>query len=139
MRGFVLGCLVAQALGLLLIAVLETRVGIWLGAGLFGITIGNLLMMHPLLLADAFDVRHFPRLFALSQSFTTIGVAGGPLLLGALHDAVGYPTAFITAAVMSLLALVCLAGSGVAPRDDESGNDDDEPYDRSHPDGLTEH
>ena len=67
---------------------------------LLGITVGNILMLQPLLIAERFGVRDYPRLFSRSQFVSTIGVAGGPLLLGVLHDrAGGYATSYVVAAV----------------------------------------
>ena len=60
-------------------------------AAFFGITIGNLLMLQPLLIAEAFGVRDYARIYSRSQFVSTLGVAFGPLLLGVVHDAVdGY-------------------------------------------------
>jgi len=56
---------------------------------LFGASIGNVLMLQPLLIAERFGVREYPRLFSRSQFIGTFGVAGGPLLLGWLHDVYG--------------------------------------------------
>ena len=51
-----------------------------LGVALFfGATVGNLLMLQPLLLAEAFGVREYPRIY-LSQLLSTLGVAPGPAL-----------------------------------------------------------
>ena len=123
MRSFIVGNLVGQTVGLLVIALAESRGTLWFGAGLFGISIGNLLMLHPLLLAQAYSVRHFPRLYALSQSFTTLGLASGPLLLGYIRDSASYTAAFLIAASGSVLAMLVLLASGPAPRDDQSADD----------------
>ena len=123
MRSFIVGNLVGQTAGLLVIALAESRGTLWLGAGLFGVSIGNLLMLHPLLLAQAYNVRHFPRLYALSQSFTTLGLASGPLLLGYIRDSASYTAAFLIAASGSVLAMLVLLSSGPAPRDDQSTDD----------------
>lgn len=123
LKGFVVANLLGQMLGLTVLAQAEERSIVWLGAAMFGVTIGNLLMLHPLLLAQVYSVRHFPRLYSLSQSFTTLGVAGGPLLLGWLHDVTGYLTAFFVAAGLSAVAAAILATSRLPTRDDQAGND----------------
>jgi MFS family permease len=123
MRSFIVGNLIGQSAGLLVIALADSRGALWFGAGLFGISIGNLLMLHPLLLAQAYSVRHFPRLYALSQSFTTLGLAGGPLLLGWVRDSTDYRLAFLIAAAGSMLAMLVLLSSGLAPRDDQPTDD----------------
>ena len=49
---------------------------------LFGATIGNILMLQPLLIAERFGVRDYPRIYSRAQLFGLVGTAGGPLLLG---------------------------------------------------------
>ena len=72
-------------------------------AAFFGITIGNLLMLQPLLIAEAFGVRDYARIYSRSQFVSTLGVAFGPLLLGVVHDAVdGYSFPYTLAAMMSV-------------------------------------
>ena len=45
---------------------------------LFGVTMGNSLMMHPLLLAERFGTRDYGRIYSTSQLVTVIGVAELP-------------------------------------------------------------
>ena len=59
-RIFTLGNLLGQGTGLALVATATDPIGILLGAGLFGATVGNLLMLHPLLLAEAFGSARLP-------------------------------------------------------------------------------
>ena len=44
----------------------------------FGLTIGNILMLQPLLIAERFGVRDYPRIFSRSQFIAVAGTAGGP-------------------------------------------------------------
>ncbi|MGA1035196.1 MAG: MFS transporter [Ilumatobacteraceae bacterium] len=82
---------------------------------LFGATVGNILMMQPLLIAERFGVREYPRLFSRTQFVSLIGVAGGPWLLGWLHDvAGGYETAYVVAGVMSLAGVFVFIIGGPA-------------------------
>ena len=68
-----------------------------LGLGLLGVSVGNLLMLQPLLLAKAFGIQHFSRIFGLSNMLTTIGIAVGPLALGLLYSTYGsYDPAYLT-------------------------------------------
>ncbi len=101
-----------QGVALLSIGWLDTRSGLLLLAVAFGITVGNLLMLQPLLLAEAFGVRDYPRIYSRSQFVSTAGIAFGPLLLGVVHDAAGgYQFSYTLAAMMSLTgAAVLLAG-----------------------------
>ena len=80
---------------------------------MFGLTVGNLLMLHPLLLAERFGVRDYGRIYSRSQLVATLGVAAGPALLGLLRGAQGdYAAAFLLAAGSSVLAAVALSASG---------------------------
>ncbi len=114
-RIFTLGNMLGQSVGLALIATAAGPVGILAGAGLFGATIGNLLMLHPLLLAEAFGVRDYPRIFSLSNALTTIGVASGPALLGFLYDFRDYGDAYLVAAGVSLGAGLVMLIAGPLP------------------------
>ena len=79
---------------------------------ILNMTIGNLLMLQPLVVADAFGVRDYPRIFSLSQLIMTLGIAAGPFLLGALHDASGYRVAYLVAAGVSVTGSVILLAAG---------------------------
>ena len=82
---------------------------------LFGATIGNILMLQPLLIAERFGVRDYARIYSRGQLFTLVGTAGGPLLLGALHDASGgYEIPYVVAGVCSLVGAFAVLASGPA-------------------------
>jgi len=115
LRLFTLLNLLGQGSGLALVSTADSAAGILLGAGLFGATVGNLLMLHPLWLAEAFGVRDYPRIFSLSNALTTLGVAGGPVLLGFLYDFRGYELAYLVAAGMSGLAAAVIFAAGATP------------------------
>lgn len=103
---------VAQGGALVLLGHAHRTVALLAAAALFGATVGNLLMLQPLLLAEAFGVRDYPKVFSLSQLIVTIGVAGGPLLLGALRDASGYGLAYTVGGSLSLAGAVVLMRAG---------------------------
>jgi MFS family permease len=104
-----------QAVALVAIAVLDAKLGLFAAIVLFGATVGNLLMLQPLLVAERFGVRDYPRIFSRSQFVTMLGTAGGPLLLGWLHDAAGgYRTSYLVAAGCSLAGATVLASGGPA-------------------------
>lgn len=70
---------------------------------LFGVTIGNLLMLMPLVAADRFGVLDYPRIYSFLQLIVTgLGVAGGPYLLGYLHDVSSYRASYIAAGLLSV-------------------------------------
>ena len=113
MRGLAIGLMVGQMLTLCALALIDDAAAILVTTVLFGLTVGNLLMLHPLLLAERFGVRDYGRIYSRSQLVATLGVAAGPLFIGALHDAVGgYGIAFAVAGAASLLAAGVLSVSG---------------------------
>jgi MFS family permease len=79
---------------------------------LFGITIGNLLMLQPLVIADRFGVVDYPRIYSFLQLVVTgFGVAGGPYLLGWLHDYSSYRLSYVAAGFLSATGAVVFAGA----------------------------
>lgn len=117
-RGWLLGNVAGQGLGMLLLATAETAVDCWIAALVFGLTVGNLLMLQPVVLAEAFGLRAYARIFASANAMTTLGVAGGPLLLGLVYQAGGYDLSYFLAATLSVLALVILLFAGAIPDGD---------------------
>ena len=113
MRGLALVLMVGQGAALGLLAVLDGRGALLVTSVAFGLTVGNLLMLHPLLLAERFGVRDYGRIYSRSQLVATLGVAVGPLFIGTLHDVVdGYGIAFAVAGGASVVAAAVLAASG---------------------------
>ena len=90
-----------QTVALLGLAVVSSKLLIFVTIVVFGMTIGNLLMMQPLLIAERFGVLDYPKIFGRSQFVAVVGVAGGPFLLGWLYDVSGsYRVPYIVAAVL---------------------------------------
>ncbi|MEM9039103.1 MAG: MFS transporter [Actinomycetota bacterium] len=86
----------------------------------FGATVGNLLMMQPLLVAERFGVRDYPRIFGRSQAVGIIGVAGGPLLIGWLFDRFGdYDWPYSITAVLCLVGACIIGAAGPAEVDSD--------------------
>ena len=106
---------VSQAVALLSLAFAASTVAIFASIVLFGMTIGNLLMLQPLLFAERFGVLDYPRIYSRSQFVAILGVAGGPLLLGLLYDESGsYRVPYATAAVLCLVGALVIAAAGPA-------------------------
>jgi len=113
MLGFTVALSALQGVALAWLAVGQSRLALFPAIVLFGATVGNILMLQPLLIAGRFGVRDYPRLYSRAQFVSTIGVAGGPYLLGVLHDqAGGYRTAYLVAAVCAAAGALVLAGGG---------------------------
>jgi MFS family permease len=113
-RRFTLVCLAFQASGIFLLAFAKGSMAIYGSVALFGFMLGNVLLLHPLLLAAAFGVRDYPRIYGRSQLFTMVGVAAGPFIYGWLHDfGGGYRSAYLVGAAISFLgAVVYITGGG---------------------------
>jgi MFS family permease len=108
-RTFALELMAVQGGSLLALAFVHDRVSILAATALFGVTIGNSLMMHPLLLAEKFGTREYGRIYSMSQFIGMAGVAGGPLAIGLLYDWTGdYALPFIAGAFATIIGLFVL-------------------------------
>jgi MFS family permease len=77
---------------------------------LFGITIGNLTVLIPLVVVELFGLTDYPRIYAVSQFGASLGTAGGPAALAALHSGFGsYRAPLLILAVVSGQAAVAVA------------------------------
>jgi MFS family permease len=121
-RRFALILMAMQAFALALLAVAEGDVAILSATALFAVTIGNSLMMHPLLLAERFGTRHYGRIYSASQMITVAGVAGCPALIGLLYElSGGYHLPFFVISVLTLVGLAILTASPAPLRTPERG------------------
>lgn len=112
-RWFALVLMLVQAGSLALLAGATDRTSILTGAVLFGMTIGNSLMMHPLLLAERFGPRDYGRIYSTSQLVTMIGVAGCPALVGFMYEVTGgYYTPFLAISALTLIGFAIFAVYG---------------------------
>lgn len=109
---------VVQGVAMAMIAFADTRSMLMISAAVFGLSVGNLLMLQPLLIAEAFGVKEYSRVYSLNQLFGTIGVALGPFALGLIHDWSNYETAFLFGSAANLIGLgaLFLAGSTNDPQ-----------------------
>ena len=119
MRPATIAIVAVQALALALLSFAEGHWSLFACAALFGSTIGNIGMLQPLLVAEAFGVGDYARIYARSQLLTTLGAAAGPTVFGLLYDfSGGYLVSYGLAAVLS--AACCgalfLAGPTGRPR-----------------------
>ncbi len=100
---------VLQAASFAALAVLPGMFGLVVGTVLFGITIGNLTVLIPLVIVELFGLTDYPRIYAVSQFGASIGTAAGPAALAALHSGFGsYRAPLLILAVVSSLAAAAL-------------------------------
>ena len=81
-RLFSIGMMIMQAMSLSMLAGGFSVLTLCVGLFLFGATVGNLLMLQPLILAEAFGVREYARIFSVSNLMSSLGTSIGPALLG---------------------------------------------------------
>ncbi|MEX0618541.1 MAG: MFS transporter [Pseudohongiellaceae bacterium] len=117
-RAFAMVMMVLQGLSLALLSAGFGVLSLCVGLALFGVTVGNLLMLQPLLIAEAFGVKEYARIFSVSNLMTSWGTACGPVLLGiayaASQNAYAIPYAFASAA--GFLGLVLFTAGGKIKR-----------------------
>ncbi len=102
-----------QGLALGSLAFATTPLAIGVSVVGFGLVVGNLLMIQPLLLAAAFGVRDYGRIYSTSQLVSTLGYATGPGVVAGLSTHFGgYEEAIAVAAGVSVVALLSLALAG---------------------------
>jgi len=119
MTKFTVGLAIVQGLSLASMALNESRIGLLFSIALFGVTIGNMVMMQSLLIAERFGVRDYPRIAARSGLISFSGTALGPLLLGWLYDvAGGYRSSYLAAAACSLIGATMFSFAGSASEQD---------------------
>jgi MFS family permease len=114
-RTFAPFIMAVQSFALNFLALAPSPMTFIVSAALFGLSIGNVLILQSLLLADAFGARDYGRIYSMNQLISMLGVASGPALMGILYDASGgYGLPYIAAAVASLVGglIVLLGGRG---------------------------
>lgn len=105
----VAGCSMAsQAVGMLLMLVWPSPLALVVGMLLFGLSVGNMITLPPLVVARSVPAEAFGAIVGLNGAVVQFCFAFGPGLLGVVHDlAGGY------AAVLALCAVLQLAGAAV--------------------------
>lgn len=112
-RLFVFGLTFVQGLALTLYASVGGTHALLATTVLFGVTVGNLLMMQPLLIAEAFGLKAYGRIYSFNQLFMTLGVATGPAAVGLLYEWLGgYDVAFLVMAAASAIAFLLTFAAG---------------------------
>ena len=106
-----------QCGGITILALADSRLWVLVGAFVLGSSVGNLLMLHPLLLADAFGVRNYSSIYGMGQLLMVFGVGCGPLTVGLIRDAVTYRLSFFVLVLVCIVGLVLFRLAGQPERD----------------------
>lgn len=113
-RAYLMGIFCIQAVAFCSFAFAHSNWQLFIVSSLFGATVGNLQMMQPLLIAEAFGLKAYARVLSLAQMITTCANAAGPALLGFLYETTtgGYQTAFLVITVSPILGFLSLWAAG---------------------------
>ena len=113
-RKFAISMMVMQALSLSVLSSGYSVFTLCLGLAAFGATVGNLLMLQPLLIAEAFGLKDYARIFSVSNLMSSWGTAMGPAALGfafvASDNLYQLPYSFAAGAGIIGLALFLFGG-----------------------------
>ena len=113
-RLFAISMMMLQSLSLILLSSGFSVFTLCLGLALFGTTVGNLLMLQPLLIAEAFGVREYARIFSVVNLMSSWGTAAGPAVLGFAYAASQnqYNLSYTIAAAAGVLGLLLFLAGG---------------------------
>ena len=104
---------VLQAFSFVLFAFAADSIALLVASAVFGSTVGNMQMMQPLIVAEAFGIKAYARILSVSQMITTCANAAGPALLGFLYvTAGGYEVAYLAITLSSAFGFACLYAAG---------------------------
>jgi MFS family permease len=97
--------LASQAVAFLVMSQTTDTAVLLLACALFGLSVGNIVTLPPLILQREFDPRSFGMLVGLSTAIGQFTFAWGPGLLGLIRDATGsYAAALVLCMVLDLIA-----------------------------------
>ena len=95
-----------QGLALVVIGSAHSILGLYGGLALFGLCIGNVLMLQALIISEVYGPKHYARIFSLSNMMMVCGFSLGPFLMGYLQSKTGnYSLAFW------FVGFLCILGS----------------------------
>jgi MFS family permease len=94
----------------------DSVVGIYVVALVFGFTIGNVYMMQSLLVGELFGVMSFGAIYGVVALAGQAGSGGGLVFMGWMHDRTdGYTVPFTVLAVVNLVAAAVITGARARP------------------------
>ncbi|MBT6501112.1 MAG: MFS transporter [Deltaproteobacteria bacterium] len=103
-------CFLAQGLAVLTLAFSQQVAVLYFCTFLFGLTMGSMLMMLPLITGECFGMVSFGMISGMIGVFSTSGASLGPMIAGFIFDATqSYQMAFILFASFSLVAMLVVS------------------------------
>ncbi|MGI1679057.1 MAG: MFS transporter [Cellvibrionaceae bacterium] len=107
-RVFALLMMALQAISMVVLAFSSGMVALCFGLAVFGITVGNLLMLQPLLIAEAFGLLDYAKIFSIANLMSSWGTACGPIVLGFTYalSSNTYTLAYLIAGLAGLAGLI---------------------------------
>ena len=110
------GVLLVAAASLAAMAVTSSPAGLMLTSVCYGLTIGNLTTLSPIIARREFGAASFGAVFGVAASAIAVASAFGPGLFGILRDTFhSYGPALIIAALLNLIAAVIIVWGGRKP------------------------
>ncbi|MBU3916269.1 MFS transporter, partial [bacterium] len=102
-------CFLGQSIAVITLAYSQNIIVLYLCTFAFGLSMGSMLMMMPLITGECFGMVSFGSVSGLIGLFSTSGAAFGPMIAGLIFDATqNYQLAFIIFASFGLLATVII-------------------------------
>lgn len=103
-------CFLLQIVGLLLLLGTMSMTMVWLFVIVFGIAIGGMFALEPLLMSQYFGLASFGAIYGGLWALVALGFAGGPPLAGYIFDVTGsYDLAFILFIAATLVAIALIS------------------------------
>ena len=116
-RRFIMVLLVLKGVALAGCGLATNTTVLLLWVALFGSTLGNFITAQSVLLAEAFGVTAYARLYGLSRVVATPGVLLGPGLMGLLYGlGQSYAMPYLTVAAVSMSGIAALLLCGPSPQ-----------------------
>jgi len=101
-------CFITQVTALIILLTAKTLLIIYIYAILFGISYGALVVALPSFIGAYYGRAHYAQILGLIFPFAIIAEAAGPIMAGAINDAMGtYIPAFVVITCFSTVGLLC--------------------------------
>ncbi len=113
-RYVLIGGLVGQSVGIMILITFPTSVVVWLAAPIYGAALGGTGVLFALLVQETFGLKSFGSIFGMTSMATAGSALLGPLMVGVIFDITGsYAPAFLI--VIGIFAAGMVAASFAKP------------------------